>query len=89
MLEGEVKALAFIKASKNRFNIIKLLNDSKTPLTPSEVAQRTKLSLANISRSLNQLKNFNFVNCIKEGRIKLYFLTDKSKKVLKFLEIPK
>lgn len=86
MLEEEIKALAFIKASKNRKNIVKLLNNSKTPLTPSEIAQKTKLPIASISRSLNQLKDFNFVNCIKEGRIKLYFLTDKSKKVLKFLE---
>lgn len=85
MLE-EIKALAFIKASKNRKNVIRLLNNSKTPLTPTEISKKTKLPVASISRSLKELKNFNFVNCVKEGRIKLYFLTDKSKRTLKFLE---
>ena len=85
MKKEEFKSLAFIKASRNRYKVILVLSASKLPLTPSEVASKTGLAIASVSRSLKELKKQGFVNYLKEGRIRLYYPKNKTKIVLRLL----
>lgn len=79
------KKYGFIKRSKNRQEILKLMDE---PQTPSDICKRTKLSMNLVSRALRELEKEDIVICnnpaAKMGRV--YELTKLGKDIIKHLE---
>ena len=79
-------ALAFVKASRYRRNILIYLSENEK--TPKELSIELNIHQNNISATLRGLKEYNLVYCInpnvKKGR--LYKLTDKGYHLVKNLE---
>ncbi|MDR0911493.1 MAG: MarR family transcriptional regulator [Methanobrevibacter sp.] len=86
MEEKIVYATTYIKSSKNRFNLVGILENGMK--TPSEIANLTNLRLSQISFLLKGLKTEKIVECINENakRGRLYKLTDLGKKTVQFIE---
>ena len=74
--------LSYVLRGKVRKAIITNLDK---PMTPTDLAKKTNLHRPAISRSLIEMTNKKIIKCLtpneKTGR--LYFLTDKGKKILK------
>ena len=75
--------LGFVKASKNRIKILKVL--SKCKYTPTQLAKKTKIQTPNISKYLKELESRGIIECTTGGlkKGKLYEITDKGCKILK------
>ncbi len=77
--------LSFIVRSKYRIEVIKRLNN---PKTPTQLAQEIGVQRAHISRALIELSKRNLVECLtpeqKMGR--LYRRTSKGEEIIKYLE---
>ena len=78
-----VNAISLLKSSKYRLNIIKAINNDT--LTPSEIADKTKIRLNHVSMFLKELKENKLVKCLNEETRKgrLYELTELGKNALK------
>ena len=76
-----INAFAFVKRSKNRQQIIKIISNNFK--TPSEIVEEMDVRFSLISRTLSELKDKNIVECINEndktGR--LYKLTENGLKI--------
>lgn len=75
--------VAKIKASRYRRDILKELSNNK--MTPSELAEVTKINISHVSISLRELQDIGLIELltsedIKKGRI--YSITEKGKKIL-------
>jgi len=86
MVEVDWSKLGFIRASKYRKEIIKLLETH--PLTPTEITEKSNLHQSHISTTLSELKEENLVKCLNPEATKgrLYSLTKEGEKILKKLK---
>lgn len=73
--------VGFIKRSKNRLQVLKLL---EKPMMPSEVSKEMKISLTHSSKIIRELNKKKLIHCLNEklkiGRI--YQITNFGKKIL-------
>jgi len=78
-----VNAISLLKSSKYRLKIVKAINNET--LTPSEIADKTKLRLNHVSMFLKELKENKLVECLNEETRKgrLYELTELGKNAIK------
>lgn len=76
--------VSFVKRGKIRRQIIKLLT---VPKTPTEVAKEINAHREATSRAMIALQRKGLVKCLtpKERMYRLYGLTEKGKKVLKYI----
>ena len=81
-----INALAYVKRSKNRQEILKII--ASTRKTPSDITKIMDARFSLISAILTDLKNHNIVVCLNEedktGR--LYVLTDLGLEILNELD---
>ena len=70
-----ITAISLLKSSDYRLKIIQAINGDT--LTPSEIANKTKIRLNHVSMFLKELKEKKLVNCLNEENKKgrLYELT--------------
>jgi predicted transcriptional regulator len=82
MEKGMVTAISLLKSSEYRFKIIESIG--KNTLTPSEIAEKTKIRLNHVSMFLKELKDNNLVKCLNEDTRKgrLYELTEVGKNAI-------
>jgi len=78
--------LSFIRRSKNRKQILKLL--SKHKLTTTDIEKQTNMYKSHISRALKELDKEKLVQCLnpKDRAFRYYKITAKGSKVLKYLD---
>lgn len=80
-----LKEFRFVKSSSYRTKVVKSL--AKSPKTPTQIAEETKINRNNISNTLKELKYHNIVVCInpevKKG--KLYKLTNLSEEIINYI----
>ncbi|MFX0181282.1 MAG: ArsR/SmtB family transcription factor [Candidatus Hodarchaeota archaeon] len=74
--------------SKARVNILKVLA-LHGELTISLIIKKTKLNYSNVIKHLNYLRNINFIQEKKFGRIKIYRYRIEDKKASSFKEFLK
>lgn len=76
--------VGFVKRSKNRQKVLDIL---ETPLTPSDIAKKLKISLTHASKIVRELNSKKLIKCLNEdlamGRI--YQRTNEAKKILEYL----
>lgn len=81
-----VNAISYVSLSKYRQKVLLELEDNLK--IPSAIAKATNIRISHVSRTLKGLKEKKLVECLNEeanqGRI--YRITDKGKKVLKYIE---
>ena len=79
-----IKGISLIKNSEYRKKILISLNDVNY-LTPSEIAEKTKIRLNHVSNFLKDLKDNKLIICLNEDdkRGRLYQITELGKKVVK------
>ena len=79
-----IKGISIVKNSEYRKKILLSLVDINY-LTPSEIAEKTKLRLNHVSNFLKDLKDNNLIICLNddEKRGRLYQITELGKKVAK------
>ena len=79
-----IKGISLLKNSEYRKKILKSLSNVNY-LTPSEIAEKTKLRLNHVSNFLKDLKDNKLIVCLNdhEKRGRLYQLTELGKKVSK------
>jgi len=82
MQKGMVTAISLLKSSEYRFKIIESIGDDT--LTPSEIADKTKIRLNHVSMFLKELKENDMVKCLNEDTRKgrLYELTETGKNAI-------
>ena len=73
--------MSFILSGKHRKNILKLLEN---PKTPTQLKEETKLHFNQISRTLQELESKGFVECLnpKQKLTRFYKITSKGKNIL-------
>ena len=78
-----IKGISLLKNSDYRRRILESLSNVKY-LTPSEIAEKTKIRLNHISNFLKDLKDYKLVICLndEEKRGRLYQITKLGKKVV-------
>lgn len=81
-----IEHVAYIKMSKNRYKVLKSLNEGIK--IPSEIADETDIRLNHVSALLKDLKEHDFVLCLNENDSKgrMYILTETGKTVLNILQ---
>lgn len=74
--------IAFLKQSKTAIEILKRLQE---PKTPSELAKQLNLHQQSVSNTLSKLLERGLVECItpKRHNYRHYLITEKGKKLLK------
>jgi len=79
-----IKGISIVKNSEYRKKILLSLVDINY-LTPSEIAEKTKLRLNHVSNFLKDLKDNKLIICLNddEKRGRLYQITEIGKKVAK------
>lgn len=82
MEKGMVTALSLLKSSGYRLRITQTIGNNT--LTPSEIAEKTKIRLNHVSMFLKELKENNLVKCLNEDTRKgrLYELTETGKNAI-------
>lgn len=77
-----VTAISLLKSSEYRYKIIESIGNNT--LTPSEIANKTKIRLNHVSMFLKELKENNMVKCLNEDTRKgrLYELTEIGKNAI-------
>ena len=81
-----IDSVAFIKSSKNRYKVLKSLEEGIK--LPSEISRETDIRLNHVSALLTDLKEHGYVVCLNEDYKKgrLYTLTDTGKTVINILK---
>jgi predicted transcriptional regulator len=82
MQKGMVTAVSLLKSSGYRLKIIESIGNDT--LTPSEIAEKTKIRLNHVSAFLKELKDNSMVKCLNEDTRKgrLYELTETGKNAI-------
>jgi DNA-binding transcriptional ArsR family regulator len=77
--------VSLILRSKLSRRILKLLNNSKEPLAPKQISQKTNIARSNVSTKLGELRRRKLVKCVnpEARKWRFYEITGKGKKVLK------
>lgn len=77
--------VGFVKRSKNRQRVLALL---ETPITPSDIAKKLKISLTHASKIVRELNSKKLIKCLNDdlamGRI--YQRTKMAEKIIEYLE---
>ena len=78
-----IKGISLLKNSDYRRRILESLFEVNY-LTPSEIAEKTKIRLNHVSNFLKDLKDSKLVVCLndKEKRGRLYKITELGKKIM-------
>lgn len=81
-----IESVAFIKSSKNRYKVLKSLEEGIK--IPSEISRETEIRLNHVSALLKDLKENDYVICLNENHKKgrMYALTDTGKTVINILK---
>lgn len=78
---------AWLKRGKRRIEILRIIEDSKTPLTINEIKQISKTALSQASLTVSELSSNNLIKCKnpndKIGR--LYEISDEGELFLSLL----
>ncbi|WP_296872950.1 MarR family transcriptional regulator [uncultured Methanobrevibacter sp.] len=85
--EDEIWAMiGFIKISHARYKTLKCLNDEN--LMPTEISKKTRLTPAQVSVALHDMKKRKIVRCMNEDATKgrIYQCTDLGLKIIETLE---
>ena len=84
--KGLIEKVSFIKLSKHRTKILKILKNKM--MMPSEIRKESNLSYTHLSRYLNSLKDKDLIVCLNEDSKKgrYYQITTEGEKVLKFMK---
>jgi len=79
-----IKGVSLLKNSNYRKRILGSLSDVKY-LTPSEIAEKTKIRLNHVSNFLKDLKDNSLIVCLndEEKRGRLYKITGLGERVIK------
>lgn len=79
-----IKGISLLKNSEYRKKILESLSNVNY-LTPSEIAEKTKLRLNHVSNFLKDLKDNKLIICLNdnEKRGRLYQITELGKKIVK------
>ena len=79
-----IKGISLIKNSDYRKRILLSLVDVNY-LTPSEIAEKTKIRLNHVSNFLKDLKDYDLIICLnnEDKRGRLYQISELGKKVAK------
>ncbi len=77
--------ISFILRGKHRKNILKLLEN---PKTPTQIKNETHLHFNAVSRAILELEKRGFVECLnpKQKLTRFYRITEKGKKILDDLD---
>jgi len=80
--------VSFVLRSNLTKKILKLLDSSKEPLAPKQIAQKANIARSNVSTKLGFLSKRDLVKCInpKDRKWRFYEITGKGKGVLKKIE---
>ena len=86
MANNDKMDLGFVIAGPSRAKILKVLN-RMTRATPTQISKKTKLFPTNVSRTLNELRDKDLIQCITPGlkKGKIFELTENGKRVLNML----
>ncbi|MDD6285090.1 MAG: winged helix-turn-helix domain-containing protein [Methanobacteriaceae archaeon] len=81
-----IEGISYIKSSKNRLKIIKIINTEIK--IPSEISSETNIRLNHVSKLLSELKENNIVECLneKDKKGRLYRLTDYGLKIYEYID---
>lgn len=73
--------MSFILSGKHRKNILKMLEN---PKTPTQLKEETKLHFNQISRTIQELESKGFVECLnpKQKLTRFYKITEKGNSLL-------
>lgn len=87
MVASEWDDVSYVISSRYRIATLKRLSDS--PATPSRIAEDTDLSVAHVSRALQELRDHELTELLvsenrKKGRV--YGITDHGEKVWETIE---
>ena len=87
MVASEWDDVSYVISSRYRIATLKRLSDS--PATPSRIAEDTDLSVAHVSRALQELRDHDLTELLvsenrKKGRV--YGITDHGEKVWETIE---
>lgn len=86
MESKNAKEIGYVKLSQHRKKVFLCIgNELKLP---SEISRATELGINDVSRALKGLKNKKLVKCLneEEKRGRVYTLTEKGLKILKYIE---
>lgn len=74
----------FVIASKRRHRVLRLLGSA--PMRPAELAAKTSIEIASVSRTLFQLEKKGLVVCLtpEKSSWRVYAITELGKKALTF-----
>lgn len=78
----DIDLISFLKSSKFRYDILKLME--KNILTPSEISKNANIRFSYVSKLLNELVDKKLVVCMntESKRARLYKITDLGKNIL-------
>lgn len=85
--DGLWEVLSYVQMSKNRKLVLKELDESRRPLTPTELSRQLNIAFNSASRALRQLAGKGLVVCINPDapRYRRYRMTSQGKRVWKEL----
>ena len=86
-MSKEVYLLAFIRRSKRRQDILKLLLNQN--YTVVDITKQTGMYKSHVSRSLSELKERNLVKCLnpKDRAYRYYKITKKGREIISKLNL--
>ena len=80
--------VSYVQMSKNRMQVVRLLDESGTPLTPTELSERMAVAFNSASRAVRQLSDHGLVACLNPDapRYRRYRLTETGRAVWETLQ---
>jgi len=81
-----IDSISFIKNSKYRHGVLKVLNE-KNLLTPKDISKKVNLRLNHVSMTLGELKEYDLAECVNDNskRGRLYKIKPLGEKTLEWL----
>lgn len=81
-----IDSISFIKNSKYRHEVLKVLNE-KNLMTPKDISKKVNLRLNHVSMTLGELKEYDLVECVNDTskRGRLYKIKSLGEKTLEWL----
>jgi len=84
MVDDFWRLVSFVRRSKNRRKVVAALSRSQSPLTPTDIADRTSIGLPNTCRAIKQLREQNLIECLnpEDHTFRHYILTEQGEQIL-------
>ena len=81
-----IDSISFIKNSKYRHEVLKVLNE-KNLMTPKDISKKVNLRLNHVSMTLGELKEYDLVECVNDTskRGRLYKIKSLGEETLEWL----